>query len=96
MRNVTAAQLMHTLGKLGVAVPQQVRIVGIDDVAYAMFLPVPLATLHQNCYQIGSAALSTMLDRLQAPDAPPRDILLPCDLVVRESCGSQLATAKSG
>jgi DNA-binding LacI/PurR family transcriptional regulator len=91
--DATAAKLMLTLGKLGVTVPKQVRMVGIDDVAYAKFLPVPLTTLHQNCYQMGSVALSTMLDRLKTPDAPPRDILLPCDLVVRESCGAHLGVS---
>jgi DNA-binding LacI/PurR family transcriptional regulator len=85
--DVTAATLMLTLGKLGVSVPSQVKLVGIDDVTYAKYLPVPLTTLHQNCHEMGAVALSTMLDRLQSPEIPPREILLPCQLVVRESCG---------
>jgi GntR family transcriptional regulator, arabinose operon transcriptional repressor len=91
--DVTAATLMQTLLKLGVSVPDQIRITGIDDVSYARFLPVPLTTLHQNCAEMGSVALSTMLDRLQSPSATPREILLPCELIVRESCGVHL-TAK--
>ena len=89
--DVTAATVMQTLLKLGVSVPDQVRITGIDDVSYAKFLPVPLTTLHQNCAEMGSVALSTMLDRLQSPSATPREILLPCELIVRESCGVHLA-----
>jgi GntR family transcriptional regulator, arabinose operon transcriptional repressor len=88
--DVTAATVMQTLLKLGVRVPEQVRITGIDDVSYAKFLPVPLTTLHQNCAEMGSVALSTMLDRLQSPSATPREILLPCELIVRESCGVHL------
>jgi DNA-binding LacI/PurR family transcriptional regulator len=88
--DVTAANLMRTLLGLEIPVPQQVRIVGIDDVSYAKFLPVPLTTLHQNCAAMGAVALSTMLDRLQSPSTPPREILLPCELIVRESCGIHL------
>ena len=89
--DVTAANLMQTLLRLNVSVPGQVRIVGIDDVSYAKFLPVPLTTLHQNCSAMGAVALSTMLDRLQSPHTPPREIMLPCELIVRESCGTRLA-----
>jgi DNA-binding LacI/PurR family transcriptional regulator len=88
--DTTAAIVMRALLKLGVRIPEEVKIVGIDDVSYAKFLPIPLTTLHQNCAEMGAVALSTMLARLQSPAAPPREILLSCELVVRESCGTQL------
>jgi GntR family transcriptional regulator of arabinose operon len=84
----TAAHLMRTLIRLNVAIPADVRIVGIDDADYASLLPVPLTTLRQPTREIGDAALATMLDRVARPDIPARDILLNCDLIVRESCGS--------
>ena len=62
-------------------------MLGIDDVPYASLLPVPLTTLRQPTRQIGEAALAAMLERLARPESPPRDILLPCELVIRESCG---------
>jgi DNA-binding LacI/PurR family transcriptional regulator len=86
--DVTAAIVMRTLLELGIRIPEQVKIVGIDDVSYAKFLPIPLTTLHQNCAAMGAVALSTMLDRLQSPATPPREILLSCELVIRESCGA--------
>jgi GntR family transcriptional regulator, arabinose operon transcriptional repressor len=84
----TAGRLMHTLRAHGYAVPRDVRLVGIDDVPYASLLPVPLTTLRQPTHQIGEAALATMLERVAQPALPARDILLHCELVVRESCGS--------
>ena len=93
--DVTAAILMRTLLELGIQIPQQIKIVGIDDVSYAKFLPIPLTTLHQNCAGMGAVALSTMLDRLQSRLTPPREILLSCELVVRESCGAQRRSATS-
>jgi GntR family transcriptional regulator of arabinose operon len=84
--DLTAGNLMHTLISLGQRIPEDIRIVGIDDVKYARLLPVPLTTLHQPCRDIGRIAMAVMLDRLANPDLPPRDVSLRCDLVVRKSC----------
>jgi GntR family transcriptional regulator of arabinose operon len=84
----TAARVMHTLLGLNVAIPGDVRLVGIDDVEYASLLPVPLTTLRQPTNQLGDAALAAMLDRVSRIDLPTRDILLHCELIVRDSCGS--------
>lgn len=84
----TAARMMQTLMKLGVVIPRDLRLVGIDDAEYASLMPVPLTTLRQPTRQIGEAALVAMLDRVARRDLPPRDILLHCELIVRESCGS--------
>ncbi len=90
----TAAQLMRTVLGLGFRVPEQVRIVGIDDVRYGSLLPVPLTTLHQPCVGIGAAAMAAMYDRIANPHLPARTILLQGHLVVRKSCGADLAGAE--
>jgi hypothetical protein len=87
----TAALLMRTVMRLGCHVPGDLRIVGIDDAEMASVLPVPLTTLRQPSRQIGDAALAAMLERVARKELPTRDILLHCDLVVRESCGARLA-----
>jgi DNA-binding LacI/PurR family transcriptional regulator len=84
----TAAQLMRTLGQLSIAVPDDVKMVGFDDVKYASLLSVPLTTIHQPCAEIGAAAIRTMVDRLHDPTIPARDVLLNFGLVVRESSAS--------
>jgi hypothetical protein len=78
---------MRALIGLGDRVPEQIRLVSFDDVCYAKFLPVPLTTIHQNCPQIGELAMELMLDRIQHPHRPGVDLLVPFELVVRESCG---------
>jgi DNA-binding LacI/PurR family transcriptional regulator len=90
--DLTAANLMQSLIKLGVAIPEEIRVVGIDDVKYASLLSIPLTTQHQPCFDIGRVAMSAMLERLARPDLPPRDILLNCTLVIRASCGGGKAT----
>ena len=84
----TAARLIPTLLRLGLTVPGDVRVVGIDDLEYAKLLPVPLTTLRQPTRQIGDAALAAMLERVARTHLPTRDILLNCELIVRESCGA--------
>lgn len=85
----TAGKLMHTLMSIGKRIPEDIRIVGIDDVKYASLLPVPLTTQHQPCRDIGRIALAVMLDRIDNPDLPARDVLLGCRMVVRQSCGTE-------
>jgi GntR family transcriptional regulator, arabinose operon transcriptional repressor len=92
----TAGHLMQGLIQMNCRIPQDVRIVGIDDVEYASLLPVPLTTVHQPCKEIGVAAVAAMLERVAAPDMPIRDILLDCNLVVRDSCGINLGPKPPG
>jgi len=91
--DLTAARVMQALIGMGVRIPEEVRIVGMDDVKYASLLPVPLTTIHQNCAGIGMVAMATMLERLEHPELPVRDVTVPTSLVVRRSCGAYLKAA---
>jgi DNA-binding LacI/PurR family transcriptional regulator len=86
--DLTAANLMRTLDALGCPVPQRVRVVGFDDVRYAELLRPSLTTIHQPCVDIGTIAMQVMLERIENPTFPPRDILAQPTLIVRQSCGA--------
>lgn len=86
--DVTAAMLMRELIDRGIKIPEDIKIVGIDDVKYARMLTVPLTTYHQPCQDIGTAAVETMLSRLRNPKMSPMHMLLKGELVVRRSSGS--------
>ena len=85
-----AAVLMRSLETVGVRVPHDVRVVGFDDVRYAMLLSVPLTTMHQPRRDIGVIAFRMMMDRIADPTLPARSNVFPPRLVVRESCGAHL------
>jgi hypothetical protein len=51
---------------------------------------VPLTTIRQPTRFMGLLAVETMLSRIETPQMPARDVMLVCDLIVRESCGSNL------
>ncbi|MCF7675662.1 MAG: GntR family transcriptional regulator [Akkermansiaceae bacterium] len=84
----TAAVLIQSLGKLGIAVPRDVRVVGFDDAGFANLVTPPLTTVRQPCQEIAISAFRAMLDRLVDPSLPARSISLTPRLVVRESCGA--------
>lgn len=83
----TAAQLMTSLNKIGLRVPDDIRVTGMDDIRYASVLQTPLTTIHQPCLDLGATALSAMLDRISHPNMPVRDFLVDFQLVVRQSSG---------
>jgi DNA-binding LacI/PurR family transcriptional regulator len=88
----TAAQLLTTLNELGVQVPSQIRVAGMDDVKYARLLQTPLTTIRQPCHDLGATALFAMLNRIASPGAPSRDFLLDFQLVVRKSTDRHAST----
>jgi DNA-binding LacI/PurR family transcriptional regulator len=81
----TAAHLLKTLSSIGVQVPRQIRIAGIDDVKYAQLLQTPLTTIRQPCLEIGSTALLAMQDRIAHPAAPAREFIVDFQLIIRKS-----------
>jgi DNA-binding LacI/PurR family transcriptional regulator len=71
-------------------VPEDVAIVGFDDSPFAPLMRPALTTVHQNALELGMAAADGVLAMLDRPDDPPSTIVLPVELVVRESCGIEL------
>ncbi len=83
--DLTARVLMRSLIAIGCRIPDDIRVVGFDDVKDARLQPLPLTTIHQPCRNIGEVAMAAMLERISSRDLPARDILLGCKLVVRAS-----------
>ncbi|MER8366130.1 MULTISPECIES: LacI family DNA-binding transcriptional regulator [unclassified Mesorhizobium] len=76
----------------GYSVPGDVSVVGMDDLPLAAFCNPPLTAMHIPMREIGSAALSLLLDDMAHSGSPPRRVELACNLVVRQST----APARSG
>ncbi len=71
--------------RAGYSVPADVAVVGMDDLPLSAFSNPPLTTMHIPMREIGSTALSLLLDDLNVSKMPPRRIELACHLVVRQS-----------
>jgi LacI family transcriptional regulator len=69
----------------GVRCPEEVSVIGFNDMPFAARFQPPLTTIHIPHYEIGKAAGELMLERLQDGGSPPREIRLEPSLTVRES-----------
>lgn len=81
---------MRALREAGLRVPDDVAIVGFDDMPFAARSDPPLTTIRQPTYRIGGMAVETLIDLIEHADSPPHHIVVPTDLVVRGSCGATL------
>jgi len=70
-------------------VPEDLAIVGFDDIALASFANPPLTTIAQPKYEMGTLAVQMLMERIKDKTIPPRRRLLETTLVVRESCHAE-------
>lgn len=84
-------RLLRHLHLNGVAVPQEIAIVGFDDLPEADLLLPPLTTVRQPMAALGTLAARTLLAWLAGAPREPQAATLPATLVVRESCGARIA-----
>jgi DNA-binding LacI/PurR family transcriptional regulator len=73
------------LERLGYRVPEDVSIIGMDDLPQAAFHTPPLTTMHIPMREIGAAALDLLIDDLGGLPMPPRRVELACRLIERQS-----------
>lgn len=74
--------------QLSLKVPQDVALVGFDDISTARYINPPLTTMNVPVLEIGELAGNHLIDRLaNNQQANPQNIVVPTRLVVRESCG---------
>ena len=88
--DIMAIGAMRALREASLRVPEDVAVVGFDDVPQSAHSDPPLTTVRQPIYRLGSTSVDSLLDLLEYPDSSPRRIVLPTELVVRSSCGSAL------
>ncbi|MEU0742244.1 LacI family DNA-binding transcriptional regulator [Streptomyces sp. NPDC006134] len=83
-----ALGLLHALHEAGRSVPEDVSVVGYDDIPEAAHLLPPLTTVRTDFAEIGTRALRLLLHRIDGTgEPPPAGSLVPADLVVRRSSG---------
>ena len=79
-----ALGLMHAFHERGIRVPEDVSVVGFDDVPDAQHFLPPLTTVRQDFRALGTLSVTTLLSELEGIEVPRRTLLEP-ELVVRAS-----------
>ena len=62
-----------------------VAVVGFDDLEAAALAHPPLTTIRQDRTELGTLAATEVIELVEQPDAPPRNAVVPVELVVRAS-----------
>lgn len=86
---------IHSVVTAGLRVPEDVAVVGFDDIPVSRFLSPPLTTVRQPMKELGAVAVDSLVRRLQGDRSQRRDQVLPTELVVRGSCGCDPTPAHS-
>jgi LacI family transcriptional regulator len=76
---------MQGAREAGVAIPEQLSVVGFDDMAISSYVHPGLTTVRQPAYDMGSLGADILLGRIRTPGQPPVHRILETSVVVRGS-----------
>ncbi len=82
-----AIGLLRAFAAAGVRVPDEVAVVGFDDIYPSSLFDPPLTTVYQPMRMLGERGCARVLERIADPSLSPTVELLPTELVLRSSCG---------
>jgi LacI family transcriptional regulator len=82
-----AIRAQAAIEQAGLRIPDQIAVVGFDDIYYSSFVKPALTTVRQDRRKLAAAVVDAMFRLLDRPDEPPTVSVLPVELVVRESSG---------
>jgi LacI family transcriptional regulator len=89
--DVMAAGIMSGLHQLGVRIPEDISVIGFDDISLCSMITPNLTTIHQDIQLKGTLAVDFMLQRLEGQVPDKAEIILPTHLVERQSVRSVTA-----
>lgn len=81
-----AISAMEALKQRGIRVPEDVEIIGFDDIDLAAHVNPPLSTVRQDKYMLGATAGRTLMGMIAGAGSPPVKVLLGTELVIRGTC----------
>lgn len=81
-----ALAVMHALKEMKLNVPDDISIIGNDDIFYAKIYPVPLTTIHAPLREIGMKAAEILINNIESPvPLPIEQVELMTEFIIRES-----------
>lgn len=85
--DVSALGFEKAILEQGVSIPDDIAIVGFDNIEQGQVAAVPLTTVHQPTDEIGSISVDLLVAKIHGQDSELRKVL-ESSLVIRESCGA--------
>lgn len=93
--NLMTLGAFRALHEAAVRIPDEMALVGFDDMPWATSLNPPLTAVSQPSQEIGAAAADLLLDRIARPERAIRHLILETSLVVRASCGAAMHKSRA-
>jgi LacI family transcriptional regulator len=78
---------LRAIHEAGLRVPDDIALVGFDDMPFATLARPQLTTVRQPVAELGSRAAGGLIGLIEGTLTPPHQVALPTELVIRESCG---------
>ncbi|MBF4634814.1 LacI family DNA-binding transcriptional regulator [Agreia pratensis] len=82
----TALGVLDAMGRRSISVPDDVMVTGFDGITAGRHSSPRLTTVHQPMVELGRAAIQALTARLDDPSMDARSLVLPVQVVLRESC----------
>ena len=83
--DVLAAAAIRGCRNAGLSVPGDVIVTGFDNIDISQATTPTITTIDQPKYQLGCMACEFLIEKLTNPEAPPKQVLLNTELIIRES-----------
>ena len=83
--DLSAIGAMRAFQEAGLRVPQDISVIGFDDIPAALYYYPSLTTLRQPLVAMGELAARALVERIEGKEQPPPEILVEGELVIRES-----------
>jgi LacI family transcriptional regulator len=83
--DLMAIGALSAIREAGLLVPEDISLIGHDDIEMASYTQPALTTVAQPIGELAGTAIQYLLERIKQPDIPPRRTILPNQLVVRQS-----------
>ncbi len=83
-----AIGVLRAAREAGLHVPDDLAVIGVDDMPLASYFDPPLTTMRQDLVEIGCQAAHLLIRAVENPGAERQHLRLPAELIVRESTGS--------
>jgi LacI family transcriptional regulator len=84
-----AVGALRAIKAAGLRVPDDIGMASFDDMPFAAHTDPPLTSMRQPIQRSGEVAVQTLIELIKKPDSEPRHIILPTELMDRDSCGSR-------
>ena len=83
--DLMALGVLHAVHELGLRCPEDVSLVGFDNLEFCEYLSPALSSVYQPGYQVGAAAAGLLVERIKGLEDAPKRVVLETELKIRNS-----------